>query len=97
METDRHTPSNLVGRLMAAQTDILNLKTELVAYAYHDEASPFMRRAILSSLAHAGLFNGDVDAEVMAHPNYTTAFMPMDSHDCADELEDGQCVVCRGN
>lgn len=67
--------SSLAADIDSVLARVLNLKTELVSYAYHEHASPFMRRAILSSLAHAGLFNGDVEAEVGKHPNYTTAYV----------------------
>lgn len=61
MSSDAPSP---ISAMVNAQTIVLNLKTELIAHAYSDHASPYMRQAILSSLAHAGMFNGDVDAEV---------------------------------
>lgn len=65
---------HLIGSLIDAQTTVKNLKIDLIHVAYNQHASPFMRRGVLAALARAGLFDGDIDAEVAKHPNYTTAY-----------------------
>lgn len=76
---------SLAGLMTYTQTLVLNLKTELVGIAYDEHASPFMREQILLCLQRAGLFNGDVQAEVGKHPNYTSAFVSVEYDPYAPE------------